>query len=130
MKKDTKARYVDGFVLAVPKRNIDAYRRMAKLGAKIWREHGALDFRECIGDDLAVKMGMPFPKMMKLKPKETVVFSWITFKSRAHRDSVNAKVMKDPRLSDMDPKSMPFDMKRMAYGGFKIIVDANRIMIH
>lgn len=125
MKKDTKARYVDGFVLAVSKRNIDAYRRMAKLGAKIWREHGALDFRECIGDDLAVKMGMPFPKMMKLKPKETVVFSWITFKSRAHRDSVNAKVMKDPRLGDMDPKSMPFDMKRMAYGGFKIIVDAN-----
>jgi uncharacterized protein YbaA (DUF1428 family) len=125
MKKDTRARYVDGFVLAVPKRNIDAYRRMAKLGAKIWREHGALDFRECIGDDLAVKMGMPFPKMMKLKPKETVVFSWITFKSRAHRDSVNAKVMKDPRLSDMDPKSMPFDMKRMAYGGFKIIVDAD-----
>jgi len=125
MKKDTRARYVDGFVLAVPKRNIDAYRRMAKLGAKIWREHGALDFCECIGDDLAVKMGMPFPKMMKLKPKETVVFSWITFKSRAHRDSVNAKVMKDPRLSDMDPKSMPFDMKRMAYGGFKIIVDAD-----
>ena len=125
MKKGTRARYVDGFVLAVPKRNIDAYRRMAKLGAKIWREHGALDFRECIGDDLAVKMGMPFPKMMKLKPNETVVFSWITFKSRAHRDSVNAKVMKDLRLSDMDPKSMPFDMKRMVYGGFKIIVDAN-----
>src|SRR5262245_45871676 len=111
MKKDIRARYVDGFVLAVPKRNIDAYRRMAKLGAKVWREHGALDFRECIGDDLAVKMGMPFPKIMKLKPKETVVFSWITFKSRAHRDSVNARVMKDPRLSDMDPKSMPFDMK-------------------
>ncbi|HEY7110619.1 MAG TPA: DUF1428 domain-containing protein [Nitrososphaeraceae archaeon] len=125
MKKDIRARYVDGFVLAVPKRNIEAYRRMAKLGAKVWREHGALDFRECIGDDLAVKMGMPFPKIMKLKPKETVVFSWITFKSRAHRDSVNARVMKDPRLSDMDPKSMPFDMKRMAYGGFKIIVDSN-----
>jgi uncharacterized protein YbaA (DUF1428 family) len=125
MKKDIRARYVDGFVLAVPERNIEAYRRMAKLGAKVWREHGALDFRECIGDDLAVKMGMPFPKIMKLKPKETVVFSWITFKSRAHRDSVNARVMKDPRLSDMDPKSMPFDMKRMAYGGFKIIVDSN-----
>jgi uncharacterized protein YbaA (DUF1428 family) len=125
MKKDIRARYVDGFVLAVPKRNIEAYRRMAKLGAKVWREHGALDFRECIGDDLAVKMGMPFPKIMKLKPKETVVFSWITFKSRAHRDSVNARVMKDPRLSDMDPKSMPFDLKRMAYGGFKIIVDSN-----
>jgi uncharacterized protein YbaA (DUF1428 family) len=104
---------------------LTAYRRMASMGAKIWREHGALEFRECVGDDMAVKMGMPFPRMMKIKPNETVVFSWITFKSRAHRDSVNAKVMKDPRLSDMDPKSMPFDMKRMAYGGFKILVDAN-----
>jgi uncharacterized protein YbaA (DUF1428 family) len=125
MKNDTRARYVDGFVLVVPKRNIDAYRRMAKLGAKIWREHGALDFFECVGDDMAVKMGMPFPKMMKLKPGETVVFSWITFKSRSHRDRVNAKVMKDPQLANMDAKSMPFDMKRMVYGGFKIIVDAN-----
>ena len=123
MKKGIRARYVDGFVLAVPRRNIDAYRRMASMGAKIWREHGALEFRECVGDDMAVKMGMPFPRMMKIKSNETVIFSWITFKSRAHRDSVNAKVMKDPRLSDMDPKSMPFDMKRMAYGGFKILVD-------
>jgi uncharacterized protein YbaA (DUF1428 family) len=125
MKKGSRARYVDGFVLAVPKRNIDAYRRMARMGGKIWREHGALEFRECVGDDMAVKMGMPFPRMMKIKPNETVVFSWITFKSRAHRNSVNAKVMKDPRLGDMNPKSMPFDMKRMAYGGFKILVDAN-----
>lgn len=125
MKKGIRARYVDGFVLAVPKRNIDAYRRMAMMGGKIWREHGALEFRECVGDDMAVKMGMPFPRMMKIKPNETVVLSWITFKSRAHRNSVNAKVMKDPRLGDMDPKSMPFDMKRMAYGGFKILVDAN-----
>ena len=125
MKKGNRARYVDGFVLAVPKRNIDAYRRMARMGGKIWREHGALEFRECVGDDMAVKMGMPFPRMMKIKPNETVVFSWITFKSRAHRNSVNAKVMKDPRLGDMNPKSMPFDMKRMAYGGFKILVDAN-----
>ena len=96
---------------------------MASMGAKIWLERGALEFRECVGDDMAVKMGMPFPRMMKIKPNETVIFSWITFKSRAHRDSVNAKVMKDPRLSDMDPKSMPFDMKRMAYGGFKILVE-------
>jgi uncharacterized protein YbaA (DUF1428 family) len=125
MKKGIRARYVDGFVLAVPKRNIDAYRRMAMMGGKIWREHGALEFRECVCDDMAVKMGMPFPRMMKIKPNETVVFSWITFKSRAHRNSVNAKVMRDPRLGDMDPKSMPFDMKRMAYGGFKILVDAN-----
>ena len=125
MKKGIRAKYVDGFVLAVPKRNIEAYRRMARMGARIWLEHGALEFRECVGDDLGVKMGMPFPRMMKTKPNETVVFSWITFKSRAHRDTVNAKVMKDPRLGDMDPKTMPFDMKRMAYGGFKILVDAN-----
>jgi uncharacterized protein YbaA (DUF1428 family) len=81
MKKGIRARYVDGFVLAVPMRNIDAYPRMASMGAKIWREHGALEFRECVGDDMAVKMGMPFPRMMKIKPNETVVFSWITFKS-------------------------------------------------
>ena len=125
MKKGIRAKYVDGFVLAVPKRNIVAYRRMARMGAKIWLEHGALEFRECVGDDMAVKMGMPFHRMMKTKPNETVVFSWITFKSRAHRDTVNAKVMKDARLGDMNPKTMPFDMKRMAYGGFKILVDAN-----
>jgi uncharacterized protein YbaA (DUF1428 family) len=121
--KKQKAHYVDGFVLAVPKRNIDAYRRMARMGGKIWREHGALEFRECVGDDLAVKMGVPFSRIMKKKPNETIVFSWITFKSRTHRDRVNAKVMKDQRLADMDPKSMPFDVKRMAYGGFKILVD-------
>lgn len=117
------ARYVDGFVLPVPKRNVDAYRRMAQKAGKIWREHGALEFRECVGDDLKVKMGMPFPRMLKLKPSETVFFSWIVFKSRAHRDRVNAKVMKDPRLTNMD-QSMPFDAKRMGYGGFKILVDA------
>jgi uncharacterized protein YbaA (DUF1428 family) len=120
-----KARYVDGYVLAVPKRNIDAYRRMAEMAGKIWREHGALEFRECVGDDLAVKMGVQFPRIMKKMPSETIVFSWITFKSRMHRDRVNAKVMKDPRLANMDPKSMPFDVRRMAYGGFKILVDAD-----
>jgi uncharacterized protein YbaA (DUF1428 family) len=119
-----KVNYVDGFVLAVPKRNISAYRRMAQKAGKIWREHGALEFRECIGDDLAVKMGVPFTRIMKINRNETVFFSWITYKSRAHRDQVNAKVMKDPRSGDMDPKSMPFDVKRMAYGGFKILVDA------
>lgn len=124
MKKE-RAHYVDGFVLVVPKKNIDSYRRMARMGGKIWREHGALEFRECVGDDLAVKMGVPFPRIMKKKPNETIIFSWITFKSRTHRDRVNAKVMKDPRLVDMDPKSMPFDVKRMAYGGFKILVDAD-----
>jgi uncharacterized protein YbaA (DUF1428 family) len=121
--KNERAHYVDGFVLAVPKRNVEAYRRMARVASKIWREHGALEFRECVGDDLAVKMGVPFTSIMKIKRNETVIFSWITYKSRAHRDQVNAKVMKDARLGDMDPESMPFDVKRMAYGGFKILVD-------
>jgi uncharacterized protein YbaA (DUF1428 family) len=118
-------RYVDGFVLPVPKKNLQAYRRLAQKAGKIWREHGALEFRECVGEDLDVKMGAPFPRRIKLKPGEMVVFSWIGFKSRAHRDRVNAKVMKDPRLAKMcDPKNMPFDVKRMTYGGFKILVDA------
>jgi uncharacterized protein YbaA (DUF1428 family) len=118
-------KYVDGFVLPVPKKNLQAYRRLAQKAGKIWREHGALEFRECVGEDLDVKMGAPFPRRIKLKPGETVMFSWIGFKSRAHRDRVNAKVMKDPRLAKMcDPKNMPFDVKRMTYGGFKILVDA------
>ncbi len=117
-------RYVDGFVLPVPKKNLNAYFQMAKKVGKIWREHGALEYRECAGDDLKVKVGMPFPRSAKVKPGETVVFSWIVYKSRSHRDRVNAKVMKDPRTAGMcDPKSMPFDVKRMTYGGFKILVD-------
>jgi uncharacterized protein YbaA (DUF1428 family) len=118
-------KYVDGFVLPVPKKNLPTYRRIAQKAAKVWREHGALEVRECVGDDLDVKMLVPFPKRIKLKPGETVVFSWIVFKSRADRDRVNAKVMKDPRLAKMmTPKSMPFDVKRMLYGGFKVLVDA------
>ncbi len=117
--------YVDGYVLPVPKKNLRAYFRMAEKAGKIWREHGALEYRECAGDDLKVKGLLPFPRLTKLKPNETVVFAWITFKSREHRDRVNAKVMKDPRLEGMcDEKSMPFDVKRMAYGGFKVVVDA------
>jgi uncharacterized protein YbaA (DUF1428 family) len=117
--------YVDGFVLPVPKKNLHAYRRIAQKAGKVWRDHGALDYKECVGDDLNVKFGVPFPRMLKPKPGETVVFSYIVFKSRAHRDRVNAKVMKDPRLAKMmDPKAMPFDVKRMVYGGFKTIVDA------
>ena len=116
-------RYVDGFVIPLPKKNVQGYRRIALKAGKIWREYGALEFRECVGDDLAVQGMVPFSRRMKLKPGETVVFSWIVFKSRAHRDRVNAKVMKDSRL-DMDPKSMPFDVKRMLYGGFKVLVDA------
>lgn len=117
--------YVDGFVLPVPKKHLNAYVRIAKKAGKIWHEHGALEYRECVGDDLKVKFGMPFPRLVRLKSEETVVFSWIVYKSRAHRDRVNAKVMKDPRMNGLcDEKSMPFDMKRMAYGGFKIVVEA------
>jgi len=116
--------YVDGYVLPVPKKNLAAYRRIARKAGRIWREHGALEYRECAGDDLHVKMGVPFPRLVKPRPGETVVFSWIRFKSRAHRDRVNAKVMKDPRLAAMmDPKSVPFDCKRITYGGFKVLVD-------
>lgn len=118
--------YVDGYVLPVPTKNLAAYRRMALKAAKIWREHGALEVRECVGEDLAVKKFAkvpPFPRLMKTKRGETVMFSWIVFKSRAHRDRVNAKVMSDPRLmSGFDPKKMPFDVERMVYGGFKPVV--------
>ena len=118
------ARYVDGFVIPVPKKNVQAYRRMAKVAGKVWRDHGALEYRECVGDDMKVKMGVAVPRLAKVKSSETVVFSWIVYKSRAHRNQVNAKVMNDPRLAKfMDPKKMPFDFKRMAYGGFKILVE-------
>jgi uncharacterized protein YbaA (DUF1428 family) len=118
-------RYVDGFVLPVPKKNLPAYRRLAQMASKVWRDHGALQYVEAAGDDLNVKFGVPFTKQIRVKPGETVVFAWIVYKSRAHRDRVNAKVMKDPRLATMmDPKAMPFDCKRMVYGGFKILVDA------
>lgn len=114
--------YVDGFLIPVPKKNLAAYRKMARLGGKVWKEHGALEYKECVGDDLDVKMGTTFPKTLKLKPGETVVFSWIVFKSKAHRNRVNAKVMKDPRMNQV-PMPMPFDMKRMNYGGFEVLVD-------
>jgi uncharacterized protein YbaA (DUF1428 family) len=118
-------KYVDGFVLAVPKKNIKAYRRIAQLASRVWRDHGALEYREAVGEDLKIKMGLPFPKIARARAGETVVFSWIVYKSRAHRDRVNAKVMKDKRLADMmDPKKMPFDVERMAYGGFEIFVSA------
>lgn len=120
------AKYVDGFVLVVPKKKIDAYKKLAKKAGKIWREHGALEYRECVGEDLKVKFGLPFTKLVKTKPSETVVFSWIVYKSRKDRDRVNAKVMSDERLTGdgMDHKDMPFDMKRMTYGGFEILVEA------
>jgi uncharacterized protein YbaA (DUF1428 family) len=117
------ARYVDGFVAPVPKRNIDAYRRIARRAGKIWREYGALEYRECIADDVEMGKLTSFPRSVKVKRGETVVFSWIVYKSRAHRDRVNEKAMKDPRIAEMDPKDMPLDMKRMIYGGFEVIVD-------
>jgi uncharacterized protein YbaA (DUF1428 family) len=117
--------YVDGFVIPLPKKNLAAYRRMARLGGRVWKDHGALEYRECVGDDLNVKgMGATFPRRMALKRGETVLFSFIVFKSRAHRDRVNARVMKDPRIAKMmDGQAMPFDVKRMLYGGFKTLVD-------
>jgi uncharacterized protein YbaA (DUF1428 family) len=118
------AGYVDGFVVPVPKDKVDAYRQMARKAGKIWREHGALEFRECVGQDLDVAFGLPFPRGIKLKRGETVMFSWIRYRSRAHRDRVNAKVMKDPRLASMDPDAMPFDAKRMLWGGFEVLVEA------
>ncbi len=115
--------YVDGFVVPVPKKQLEAYRRLARKAGKIWREHGALDFRECVADDVKVGKWTSFPRAVKLKRNETVVFSWITFKSRADRDRVNAKVMNDKRLHDMHPDTLPFDAKRMIYGGFKVLVE-------
>ena len=117
--------YVDGFIVPVPKKRLNAYRTMARKAAKVWREHGALDYRECVAEDVKVGKWTSFPRSVKLKPGETVVFAWITYKSRKHRDRVNTKVMKDPRLADMmDPKAMPFDAKRMIYGGFEVFVSA------
>ena len=119
------ARYVDGYVLPIPRKNLPAYRRMARIASKVWRDHGALEYRECVGEDLAVKWGTPFPRSAKCRPGETVVFAWVVYRSRAHRDRVNGKVMKDPRLASMcDAKDMPFDLKRMCYGGFEVLVEA------
>lgn len=117
------ARYVDGFVVPIPKRNIDAYRRLSRKAGRVWREHGALEYIECVADDVKPGRYTSFPQAVKLKPDEVVWFSWIVFKSRRDRDRVNARVMKDPRLASMmDPKAMPFDGKRLIYGGFKAMV--------
>ena len=116
--------YVDGFVLPLPKRNLKTYRRLSTKAGKIWREHGAVDYWECVADDVKPGKLTSFPRSVKLKSGETVLFSWIVFKSRAHRDRVNAKVMKDPRLAEMmDMKDMPFDGKRMIWGGFETVVE-------
>lgn len=117
-------RYVDGFVLPVPKKKLAAYFKLAKAASKIWKEYGALDYKECVGDDLNATCGLPFSKGIRSKPGESIVFAYIVYKSKAHRDSVNAKVMKDPRIAAMcDPDNMPFDPKRMLYSGFKVVVE-------
>ena len=117
-------RYVDGFILPVPKKKVEAYRRLARKCGRIWKEYGALDYVECVADDVKPGKLTSFPQSVKLKPGEVVWFSWIIYKSRKHRDQVNAKVMKDPRLAaTMEPKAMPFDSKRMIYGGFRTMVD-------
>jgi uncharacterized protein YbaA (DUF1428 family) len=116
--------YVDGYVLPVPRKNLDAYRKIAQHAGSVWKSHGALEYRECAGEDLQVKMGLPFPAQIGAKEDETVVFAWIVFESRAHRDEVNAKVMADPRMKGFEnEKDMPFDCHRMLYGGFETIVD-------
>jgi uncharacterized protein YbaA (DUF1428 family) len=119
--------YVDGFVVPVPRRKLDAYRRISRKAGKVWREHGALEYKECVADDAPKGKVTSFPQSVKLKKGETVVFSWITYKSRAHRDRVNKKVMEDPRLADMmgaeNMEKMPFDGQRMIYGGFEVVVD-------
>src|SRR5687768_12235438 len=115
--------YVDGFLLSLPKRKIPMYRQISRRAGKIWREYGALEYRECVGDDLKTRMGRPFAKAAGVKTGETVVFSWIVYRSRADRDRVNRKVMKDPRMAKMMKAPMPFDVKRMSFGGFKVIVD-------
>ena len=114
--------YVDGFVIVVPKRKLPAYRRMARTAGKVWKELGAVDYRECVGDDLKTKYGTPFTKITRLKPSEAVVFSWIVYRSKTNRNRINAKVMKDPRIVRMMEKDMPMDMKRFSFGGFKTMV--------
>lgn len=117
------AHYVDGFVIPVPKKNVKAYQKIAKICAKVWMEYGALDYVECVADDVKKGKTTSFPRSVKLKANETVIFSWIVYKSRAQRDSIIKKVMKDPRIANMGPDLMPFDGKRMIYGGFKTIVE-------
>jgi uncharacterized protein YbaA (DUF1428 family) len=116
--------YIDGFVIPVPKKNLREYRRIAARAGRVWRELGALEYRECVGNDLKVKGVVPFTRVVRARPGETVVFSWIVYRSKRHRDRVNRLVMKDPRITEMmDPKNTPFDVRRMVYGGFEVVVD-------
>jgi uncharacterized protein YbaA (DUF1428 family) len=118
-------RYVDGFVLVVPKKKLPAYAKLARAASKIWIEHGALEYHECVGEDLSAPFGVPFPKLAKAKPTDVVVFSWILYKSRKHRDQVNKRAMNDARIQAMcKPDDTPFDMQRMSMGGFETLVEA------
>lgn len=121
-KKVSNAKYADGFVISISVKNLSAYKKIAEIAREVWMEHGALEYMECAGEDLDIKMGLPFPKLTGSKKTETVIFSWITFISKAHRNKVNAKVMEDPRIKSMEGKKMPFDMKKLSYGGFKVLV--------
>jgi uncharacterized protein YbaA (DUF1428 family) len=115
--------YVDGFVVPVPKRKLPAYRRLARKGGRVWMKHGALSYHECVADDVKKGKVTSFPKSVRLKRDETVIFAWIAYKSRRHRDQVNARVMKDPMMKDFDPKTLPFDGRRMFWGGFKPLIE-------
>lgn len=120
----TKTGYVDGFILIVPKKNVKDYMKIAKIAGKVWKEHGALDVKECMSDDMSAAFGIPFPKLTKVKATEVVFFSFITFKTKAHRNAVNNKALKDPRMEPfMDPNKMPFDCNKLSYGGFKVMLD-------
>lgn len=119
--------YIDGFVIPMPKKNLAAYKKMAAAACKVWMDHGAVRYVESVGDDMKPQFGVPFPKLSGAKSTETVVFSYIEYKSKAHRNAVNKKVMKDPRLAALcDPKNTPFDMTKLAYGGFKGLVESKR----
>jgi uncharacterized protein YbaA (DUF1428 family) len=121
--KEIEMAYVDGFVLPVPRDNLEKYRELARQAGAVWREYGALEYRECVADDVQTGELTSFPQSVLLKPEETVIFAWIVYKSRAHRDEVNEKVMADPRIAGVDPASIPFDSKRMIYGGFEMLVE-------
>lgn len=117
------AKYVDGFVIKIPKKGLPAYKKISKAAGKIWMDYGALEYRECVGEDMKIPFGVPFTKLTKAKPGELVIFSWIVYKSKSHRNSVNKKVMSDERMKNFDPAQMPFDAKKMSWGGFETIVD-------
>lgn len=121
--KTPKIKYVDGFVIIVKKKKLEEYKKVAKAAEKIWKKYGALDYKECVGDDLNIKWGLPFPKLTNKKSDEVVLFSYIGYKSKAQRDSINKKIMEDPKMKEVcDENNMPFEMKKMAYGGFEVLV--------